>query len=569
MTPEERKIAARKELARRELARRELAKSEDATAEDPGATAEDPGVMDWLAGQVEPVMTTVSGMAAAPVSQIGGGIQMALEPIKARMEGRFQDPMAGPNARDRIAQALTYQPRSQTGKATMGRVGEILHPLASAMEKPREWGEEMYNAGAPEWAARGVAGLPEYAGAMVAALGMPKPKPKLPQLKTNPQTGDLVTAMSKDRLKPNINQRISDAGKLIKDPKIKPAIKSGWSEKLVGWAARQPKMARDKMREMVNIADDYFNKMDADQLPSDVIGKSAAQRIEFVNATRQKAGRAMDAIANGQLTKTRMDAAKLRSGMNIEIRRLGGKVTPDGINFPIKSKLYKQGGDAQALIDLHDKLNAIGRMPTGKELHDLKQWIDTYISYGKSPATKAEGISAASETVLKGVRRQVNEILRQNKPYAKANDIYSETKTALDTLQKGAGNIDMFGEGATESIGQVMRRLLSNAQSRTKVKQGVTKIGEIADKYSQGNLPFEDYTPQMRFLNEMERLWGPFKESSFKGEIAQAGQRIAENPSKMQAAREGVNVIKRIGGTDQSRARQLQTLKELLYQDGQ
>ena len=530
--------------------------------------------LEWLEGIVQPVASMASGMAAAPVSQIGGGIQMYMNP---------SDPMAGPNARDRIASALTYQPDNPVAQSIMRQYGETLAPVAEYMDKAR-LGDEALERGMPEWVARNAEAIPEYGGALLASMGLLRPQPRKPLI-TDPKTGDLVQSMSRDRfnvmgtsnqsarqIKPTVKQRFSDAGKLVSDKPAARAVKSGWSDKSVRWVNAQSKATREKLREMVDIADEYFHSMEAERLPSDVIGKSATDRISLVNGIRRRAGSAMNVIAEGQLARTRVDLGALRSGLNTQIRKLGGSIGDDGIKFGPKSKLYKQGGDQQALVDLYDKLNALGRAPTGKEAHDLKQWIDTYIdAYTKSPTAPTGGaITQASQKVLEGARREVNSVLRQtSKPYAKANDIYSETSRALNGLQKGAGNIDMFGPSAPESVGQVMRRLLSNAQSRTKIKDSINEVGKLADRYSKGQLPYENYTPHYRFLSEMEKNFGAFKEESLKGNIGQVVRGAIENPSALGIGREAANMTARqLKRAVTSRDNQLATMKELLYRGG-
>ena len=568
--------AAKEELARRErvaAAKAELARRQaggaviDAPQQGVNSTAdEDSGLIDWLAGQVEPTLAMGSSMVAAPVAQIGGGIQMAIEPIAAMLQGRYQDPMAGPDARDRIQNTLTYQPRTDTGQQVMNRIGAEMEPLAVAMQKAR-LGDEALDAGLPEWAAKNAEAIPEYGGALLAAMALPKPA-KPTTYSVNQKTGDLVSSAGRPR-PPGVKSRIDSAGKLVaKDRPAIRAAKAGWSEKSIRWINSQPKRVRDNLREMVKIADDYFHKMDADALPTDVIGASATQRVQFLDGVRSRAGRVLDIIADNELAKTRLDASVMRSSLNVQIRKMGGKITNDGIVFGPKSKLYNLGSDAKVLSDLHAKLRAYGRMPTGRDLHQLKQWISDKIDWGK--VKPEEGISGGTQTILKGYRKQANEMLRKASPsYKKANDIYSETKGALDTLQKGAGNIDLYGPGASEPVGQVMKRLLSDAQSRNNIKKGVNDIGKLAEKYSKGSLPFEDYTPQMRFVSEMEKAWGAFKEESLKGNMGQSLQSVGQNPSLIQAGREGVTLTAReLRRRASSRDRQLATVKELLYQGG-
>jgi hypothetical protein len=73
----------------------------------------------------------------------------------------------------------------------------------------------------------------------------------------------------------------------------------------------------------------------------------------------------------------------------------------------------------------------------------------------------------------------------------------------------------------------------------------------------------------MRFVDEMERLWGPFTETSFKAQSGDAAARVMQNPGLAQVGREAIDLsAKQIRKMTQSKAKQLQALRELLYEGG-
>ena len=525
-----------------------------------------------IGGNTLPVSEIAPSAAAVAENTLMLGSQMIAEPL-AGLTGMgqamnpFAEEGAGAAAVQKVRDWLTYTPKSKRAKASQAEFAEFIEPVTEVIDKAR-FGDETLEAGGPEWLAVVNELGPEILLSTVSLKPLVSTKPAIPKMRTNPQTGDVLPETN--RLSPRIDLKVGADGKLVPITGTRQALKSGWAEKTVRWAGKQPKNVRDKLRRMIDSADDYYNNQEADTLPSDIIAEPAAQRLHFVDGVRSRAGRVMDAIAEGQLARSRVDIANLRSDLRLQIRKLGGEITPEGVRFGAKSKL-PQGGDQNALIALNDKLNALGRMPTGKEVHDLKQWIDNYIKPRTSfTATGDSAVTEASQRVLEGTRRMANNTLRKiSQPYAKANDVYRETRTAIDVLQKGAGNVDLFGDYSIENVGRAMRRVVSNAQAATNMKDGLKQVGKVAEKYSKGQLPYEDYLPEIRFLSEMEKLWGAFKEESLKGNLGQSAQRMVENPGVVQGMREMAGLTaKQIAKSAASREKQIQAMKRLLYQEG-
>jgi hypothetical protein len=593
-------MARLKELRDRKRLTELRAKSNPDTALVSSATGDENllernGLMDWLAGQVEPTITTGTALAGSALGGIAGTGQAIMNNLAQpypQVEGLPAPPEMQPNTSPAnivggYQNAMTYQPRTETGGAL---VEGMARDYDNYVEKPvmshlRTGDATLERTNNPLLATINELG-PEIVGTVFGLKAMKRPQ-KPTSVKVDKKKGGLVSSLDK---KGNIESdirfdkttersagyKLDKAGALVRDKLQKKAINKGWSEKSVSWAAKQSTEVRTKLRDMLNVAEDYFTNFEADARPTDLIGKTAAEQASFVNGVRAKSGRVMDVIANSDLAKQRIYIAKLRSDFHIAVRRLRGNITPDGLEFDPKSKISSNTGDIRVLKELEAKLKAYGSKPTGQELHEFKQWAADQVNLNKSPLNKSDGITAGVEKILNNARAEANRMLRETSaPYAKANDIYSETKTALDTLQKGAGNVDMFGEGSGSALGTTMNRLLGNAQSRRNVTVGLNKVQDAAIKY-QGDGPkltstFErqNYVAQTRFVDEMERLWGPFTETSFKAQSGDSAARMLQNPSIAQAGREVVDLTaKQIKKMSQSRAKQLESLRELLYQRG-
>ena len=491
---------------------------------------------------IEPALALGSAALAETVGNIGGGLQY--------FSGQ------GPQAAERIKRSLTYEPKSEGAKRVMRGYADLLAPVGEAIEKTR-LGDEALKAGYPEQVARVAEAIPEYAGALLAATGFPAAARKPPL--SAPQPGKPVKPLSR------VDVAIKD-GKVIKNPLGKKAASSGWDDRAVAYVSMLDKGEKNIYKNMLDKAKSYFTEFSPKGRPSDVVGNEISKRIVYLKSLKTKNGKLLDKIAQQQLANKRIDIDDFVGQVMSDVSKLGGKLDDNGkLIFDVGSDLFERSGDQKALAGLFEKLKISGN-PTALEAHKLKRWIDNYINYNTSPTTKAEGLSGQIETLLKGYREALNQKVRGlNKNYAQVNDIYSDSAGALRDMQKAIGpSVDITSDAAPAAIGQKMRTFLSNNANRIRTEEAVGEIQAMANKWG-GKFPDHDIAAQMRFINEMEKMWGPFTETSFKAEIGQAGQRIAESPSAVQLAREGVRLTGRqLRKAKQSREAQIRAMEKLL-----
>lgn len=487
-------------------------------------------------GLVEPAIAMATGAAAYTPAQIGGGIQMYMNP---------RDPMAGPNARDRIQQSLTYQPRTQQGQVVMqGLADNPVVNTISDIEQAARLGDEALAAGLPEPVARVAEAIPEMAGAAMASIGVGKPSVK--------------------QLKDPARFKLS-GGKVVKNPSGRKAVSAGWDERAVGYISGLDRGEKTVYRKILNKAKEYHDQFNPKGRPSDIVGDDLARRVIYMKGIKTRNGKLLDKMASGGRLSMRIEVDDLVRTYLDDVAKMGGEVKDGKLVFGPKSLLYKQPGDQQALIAMFDKIKTMAN-PTGKELHEFKKWLTKYVDYGKSPTTVKEGISGEMDVLLKGYRKAINEKIRTAyDPYAKVNDAYADAAGSLSDLQKAVGpSTDILSSSADAGLGQKLRAVLGNNAKRIQLEDAVGEIQFMTEKYK-GKFPRHDLTGQMRFINEMEKMWGPFTETAFKSEIAQAGQRVAEAPGVAQLGREGLRLTTRqIAKMKQSQQAQLKSMERLL-----
>lgn len=90
------------------------------------------------AAVIEPIATLATGAIAEPVAGIAGILQ-SLNP--------FVEEGAGAEAVESVREALTFQPRTQTGQQSLQGVGELLQPVTDVLQKAETlFGDETFKA---------------------------------------------------------------------------------------------------------------------------------------------------------------------------------------------------------------------------------------------------------------------------------------------------------------------------------------------------------------------------------------------------------------------------------------
>jgi hypothetical protein len=205
----------------------------------------------------------------------------------------------------------------------------------------------------------------------------------------------------------------------------------------------------------------------------------------------------------------------------------------------------------------------------------MKRIIDNNVTFGKVKT----GISRDAEGALKSFRANLDNALDTNFPeYNQANIKYSETIEALNSIQDVAGKkMDLSGGNADKALGTLLRRTLSNAQSRIRLIDSIDEIESVAKKHGgTGKLRIEgptlgqdDLLTQVLFVDELDSVFGPVARTSFQGQIDQAlKQGVAGATTKAGAVDIAVTAAgkaaERVRGINEAGA--FKSIKDLLRQ---
>ena len=371
---------------------------------------------------------------------------------------------------------------------------------------------------------------------------------------------------------------LNDKGKIEADPFAQESIKQGFDKGTVAAIKGASASTRKKMLDMVNTMERGLNNARYSVLnrASDVIGESLGTRFGVVYKANRGAGKRLDG-----------EAQKLR-GQQVDVSEPVDNFLNDlesmGIQFdPSTRKVDFSGSDIEGLSGPQAAVkNIINRMintksPDAYDVHRLKKFIDENVTFGKS----ATGLGGKTETILKGLRHDLDAMLDTNFPdYNKVNIEYAETRGVIDAFQDAAGKkINLTGPNAEKAVGTLSRRLMSNAQSRANLLNSINDMDKLAKKYSgKGPLPVtlddvlnlpnskfdDDIITQVLFADELDKVFGSSSRTSLQGDIQKAvstAGRATRSPTEAAVDVAGAG-LEKLRGINEEGA--LKAIKDLL-----
>jgi hypothetical protein len=297
---------------------------------------------------------------------------------------------------------------------------------------------------------------------------------------------------------------------------VDAAENQGFSRPTLALVASANDATKTQMRKMAQIVrKGATNQAFRDQnRASDIVGDALMKRYNAVIRANRKAGKDISRVVDRELKGKIVDAAEVSNTFRDDLVN-SLDVVFDG-NQPIfDNSLINLSGESQRIVsDLLRRSENLSRVD-GKNLHKLKRVIDTHINFGK----KAEGGIDSIEPVLKKFRKSINDRLRlESRDYGKANDIFAETKTVLEPLERFSGRaVDLEKKGAEKVIGTLLRRELGNAQSRVPIINARKDLERVAAKFG---AKFNDDLEKMNSLAmSIEMMFKDQARSSLRGQV--------------------------------------------------
>lgn len=281
------------------------------------------------------------------------------------------------------------------------------------------------------------------------------------------------------------------------------------------------KQAAQKMLNIIKIGRTNTAFRDAHR-PGDILGDTLKGKIDYISDVNTKARKQLNTYVNTALKGKPVNIDDALHGFATQLDDLGvtvtqtknGKLVPD-----FDGALKLNTNDRKPIKEAIRKINSVlerGPM-TADTAHDLKRALDNEIPWDATSKMTSEG-----EAVLKGLRHDINESLRQSfDKYAEINKVLEDTTGALKNIAKAAGRkYNPDSENAGAYLGQELRKLATNYNSRIPLTDSLNEVEAIARKYGMDS--GADVARQASIVNDLEDLFGEAARRSLRGEQRKA-----------------------------------------------
>ena len=373
--------------------------------------------------------------------------------------------------------------------------------------------------------------------------------------------------------------RLDRKGKLETNPNFKTATQQGFNPEIVSIIRGGNEADRAKISAIVDSVERNLRDpvAGARVRPSDIAGQSIGERLDVVLAENRRAGQEIDEIAKSLEGKT-VDVTSAVDEFLDDLDEAGIDFNPSTRTLNFDGSLFDELSAPQSAIKRAVNVMLKAKNTDAKTVHNLKKWIDENVTFGRS-----EGLGGQAESILKNLRRNLDQSLDTNFPdYNRANIRYAETRGIIDEFQDLAGKkVNLRNANSKAQIGILSRRILSNAQSRGRVLEAVDNVDRIAKELTGSNssLPVplkdagkssgrfqDDVIRQIVALDEIERVFKTSARTSLQGDLEKSvskAQRFAQSPVST-TLEAGAGVVDDILGTTQTPENAIQVLRNLL-----
>ena len=312
-------------------------------------------------------------------------------------------------------------------------------------------------------------------------------------------------------------------GKIVDDAVAIKAEQNGFTPAVVQLAKTANKETQKAMSDALNVAFDGTknSRVFQDKRPTDMAGDALFERVAYIKEKANTARKDLDDIAKNELKGKEFNPKPLVSTIDdifseLDITNKGkrGLPKPDFKGSQIS-------GDPSSQRAISEMIRMIGETKRNDSLgaHMMKRQLDNLIDFSKN---SSDGLGKSGKDALKKVRATLNETLRaDSKGYAAANDVMSQSLTALDDLQKAVGkSVNLSAKGANQALGTGIRGLFSNRQKRLELDNAFNQVDEVAANLG-GDFK-KSYKDISQFTNKIEDVFGTVAETSLKGDVAAA-----------------------------------------------
>lgn len=460
----------------------------------------------------ETALAMGTGATTGTLGMLAGTLQQGGREL---LSGQFGTPEAANRIEQRAADvgaSATYSPRSPLAGNYLSSISDAAAPLAGLAGLT---GQMNAVGNAARMAPRAVPDALEAA--------RPLQSPAKQEIAQRIIAGGTEKDLAKSMVPP---ESIAKGRPIVKsDRAAKEAIKQGFDEGLVSAVKQTTPTNKSKLYRMADIAEKGFNdaRFKAENRPIYVAGDSLSKRLETFKKINQEAGQEIERAAE-KIQGKPVNYAPALQKFESDINDFGISIDENGrLNFS-GSDLEFSSGDKKLISNIYSRARKVDGSDA-YEVHRLKRLVDRTVDYGKG---SSKGITRDGEAVVKSFRAAADEALDNTfSDYNAANTKYADSIRAINNFQDAAGSsVDIFGVNAEKGLGNVSRRLLSNAPSMANLYTSLGEMDKVAGKY--GAKFDDDILTQVMFADALDKKFGAAASTSLQGDVGKGVKRGLE-----------------------------------------
>lgn len=365
---------------------------------------------------------------------------------------------------------------------------------------------------------------PDLMGGMFALSKIDTPKFKSSK-KINPTQARVAEEIKAGTADVDLVKKMIDqSGNIVKDKKAIETIKQGFDEGVIATVKGSSVTDKRRMAQMIDKLEKGKRnaRYAAENRPADVVGESLLRQVDFIKKNNVDSGKQLNRVAS----KLKGEKVDISAAVNSFIKDAEGMGVSFNDNFvpDFTGSTIETISPAKKIIkDIALKIRR-NPNPDAFEAHQFKKFIDENVTFGKS----AKGLGGKTEAIAKKLRSGVNESLGDYfSAYKEANTRFADTINVLESIQDASGSkVNLFGPNSEKALGTVLRRLMSNTQSRVNLMDSIKDIKSVSQKY--GGSFDDDILSQMLFADELDSMFGTSGRTTLAGQVQRGTKRALE-----------------------------------------
>ena len=339
-----------------------------------------------------------------------------------------------------------------------------------------------------------------------------------PNIKPTPQTNPNFIQRGVERFKTNIkadkvtNQTIDELPSVTARNSVRQGIELPDAQFLY----QVPKTQLPPLKKLYD-ATTKFVAGKTKTNPRELVGKPVVKRLTQLQNQVNRLGKELDTTADSLNGKTVSSYPQIMNDVNASLNKIRVSMNKGKLKFK-GSNLEGLGANEGIINNVYQRLL---KVTDAADMHRLKKYIDNNVTYGKTSG----GFTGEAESLLKSWRKQIDTALDTQFPkYNTVNTELANRIRPIKDLQKILKEDGLDIDLVNLKAGDLMRRLTSNASSRTSIMQVLRDLDKATKVKGKVSLNVENL---VEFYSLLEKYYPEIVgKNTFKGQITGAIENV-------------------------------------------